>query len=104
MRYFYLAMAIGGFFLTYGLGVVFVILYGWDIKRFWDWSAGNVAGASVVVDATLSVFVFWVFAYKESKRLSMKYWWAYVISTFVLGLITPLGLFLYQREKHLNLG
>ncbi|HYH36283.1 MAG TPA: DUF2834 domain-containing protein [Candidatus Saccharimonadales bacterium] len=95
-------MAIAGFFLTYGLGVAFVILYGWDIKRFWDWSIGNAAGASVVADATLSVFVFWVFVYRESRRLGMERWWAYVASTFVFGLISPLGVFLYHREKYLR--
>jgi hypothetical protein len=101
MRYFYLAMAIAGFLLTYGLGVAFVILHGWNAGLFWDWSVGNPAGASVVADATLSLFVFWVFVYRESRRLGMKRWWLYVAATFIFGLIAPFGAFLYQRESYL---
>jgi hypothetical protein len=99
MRKFYLGMAIMGFLLTYGLGIAFFIQYGWKIGQFWDWSAGNLAGASVVVDATLSTFVFWAFVYHESKRLGVKHWWTYILATFIFGLIAPLGAFLYHREK-----
>jgi hypothetical protein len=102
MKYFYLSMAIAGFFLTYGLGVAFVMLHGWNIGLFWNWSIGNPAGASVVADATLSTFVFWAFVYRESQRIGMKRWWAYVLATFILGLIAPLGIYLYQREKQLE--
>jgi hypothetical protein len=99
---FYLGMAILGFLLTYGLGAVFVVLHGWNVGLFWDWSIGNPAGASVVADATLSVFVFWTFVYRESKRLGIERWWLYILATLALGLIAPLGLFLYQREKIFN--
>jgi hypothetical protein len=102
MKRFYLVMAIAGFLITYGLGVLFVMLHGWNIGLFWDWSVGNPAGGSVVADATLSLFVFWVFVYQESKRLGMERWWLYIAATFVLGLIAPFGLFLYQREKYLK--
>jgi hypothetical protein len=91
MKHFYLGMAVAGFFLTYG----------WDIGLFWDWSIGNLAGASVVADATLSTFVFWVFVYRESRRVHLERWWLYVVATFIFGLIAPLGMFLYQREKRL---
>jgi hypothetical protein len=102
VKIFYLALAITGFFLTYGLGVYFVLQHGWDVGLFWDWSIGNPAGASVVADATLSVIIFWVFVYRESQRLKMARWWLYVMATFVFGLISPLGVFLYQRESHLE--
>jgi hypothetical protein len=102
MRRAYLALAILGFFLTYGLGAAFVVLHGWNIGLFWDWSIGNPAGASVVADATLSTFVFWIFVYQESKRLKMPRWWAYVAATFIFGLIAPLGVFLFRREDYLK--
>jgi uncharacterized protein DUF2834 len=102
MKRAYLTLAILGFVVTYGLGAAFVVLHGWNVGLFWDWSIGNPAGASVVADASLSVFVFWVFVYKECKRLNMPYWWAYLAANFVFGLVTPLGVFLYNREKQLN--
>jgi Terpene cyclase DEP1 len=102
MRRFYLLMALLGFFITYGLGIAFLLKYGFNIKQGWDWSAGNLIGASVVADATLSIFVFWAFVYQESKRIGVKRWWAYVIATLVLGLITPMGIFLYNRERILE--
>ena len=102
MKRAYLALAVLGVLITYGLGAVFVALHGWNVGLFWDWSIGNPAGASVVADATLSVFVFWIFVYRECKRLNMPYWWGYVAANFVFGLIAPLGVFLYNREKHLS--
>jgi peptidoglycan biosynthesis protein MviN/MurJ (putative lipid II flippase) len=102
MKRFYLGMAVAGFVLTYGLGLAFFWRYGWNIGLFWDWSIGNLAGASVVADATLSTFVFWVFAYREGRRIDMERWWLYVVATFIFGLIAPLGMFLYHREKHLE--
>jgi F0F1-type ATP synthase membrane subunit a len=101
-KYFYLGMAVLGFILTYGMGALFVALHGWNVGMLWDWSAGNPAGASVTLDATLSTFVFWVFVYYESKRLGMARWWAYILATFIFGLITPFGIFLFVREDYLK--
>lgn len=102
MKYFYLILAIAGFFITYGLGVAFVILHGWNFDLFVSRSIGNTAAASAIADVTLATFVFWIFVYKECKRLNMSKWWVYVFATFIFGLITPFGIFLYVRENYLE--
>jgi uncharacterized membrane protein len=102
MKYLYLGLAIAGFFLTYGLGAVFVVLHGWDISLFWDRSIGNTAAASAIADATLSVFLFWAFVYAEARRLKMRRWGLYILATFIFGLITPWGIFLYNRESYIK--
>lgn len=102
MRNFYLVMAVLGFFLTYGFGAAFVVLHGWDFGLFVDDTLGSTAAMSAIIDVTLATFVFWVCAVREGRRLRMTRPWAYVAATFVFGLITPLGIFLYNREKYLE--
>lgn len=101
-RYWYLVLAILGLFLTYGLGAAFVVLHGWNFDLFVSRSIGNTAAASAIADVTLATFAFWIFVYRESKRLGMKRWWVYVLSTFVFGLVTPLGVYLFVRDEHLK--
>jgi hypothetical protein len=102
MKAFYLTLAILGAFLTYGLGVAFVMLHGWDLDFFVDDSIGNTAAGSAIADLTLSCVVFWVFVVREGRRLGMRHLWAYIAGTFIFGLISPLGVFLYQRERQLE--
>ncbi|MBL8061751.1 MAG: DUF2834 domain-containing protein [Anaerolineales bacterium] len=59
-------------------------------------------GALFVADLTISVFAAWTFFYNEAKRLNMKYWWAYLIATMMVGLSFALPLFLYFRERQLE--
>lgn len=98
----YLALAIIGFLLTYGLGAAFVALHGWDLDLAVSRSIGNTMAASAIADVTLATFVFWIFVYREGGRIGMRRRWAYVAATFVFGLIVPLGVFLYNREGYLE--
>jgi hypothetical protein len=54
------------------------------------------------MDLTISVIVFWVYAFAESGRLGMKNPWVYVLATLLVGLSFALPLFLYSRERKLE--
>ena len=54
------------------------------------------------MDLTISVIVFWVFAFVEASRLGMKNPWVYVLATLLVGLSFALPLFLYFRERNIE--
>lgn len=54
------------------------------------------------VDLILSVIVFWVYMIAEANRLQMKNWWLYIVATVTVGLSFALPLFLYFRERQLE--
>ena len=54
------------------------------------------------MDLTISVIVFWVYAFLEASRLQMKNPWIYVLATLLVGLSFALPLFLYFRERQLE--
>ena len=56
----------------------------------------------VGMDLTVSVIVFWLFAFLEANRLQMKNAWVYVLATLLVGLSFALPLFLYFRERKLE--
>jgi hypothetical protein len=52
-------------------------------------------------DLLVSVLVFWVFVYFESKQINLKNWWIFLPATLI-GLSFAFPLFLYVRESHLE--
>jgi hypothetical protein len=63
---------------------------------------GNRIAAAFIIDLLCVVLVALIWIVIESKRLSMKNSWIYVVLTLLFGLAGPLPLFLYQREKVLG--
>jgi hypothetical protein len=54
------------------------------------------------MDLTISVIVFWIYAFVEARRLRMKNPWVYVLATLLVGLSFALPLFLHFRERQLE--
>ncbi len=57
--------------------------------------------AAFNADLLVSILVFWVFVYMESKRIDLKNWWLFLPATLI-GLSFAFPLFLYFRESHLE--
>jgi hypothetical protein len=57
----------------------------------------------VAMDLTVSVIVFWVYVFLEARKLDMKSPWVYLLATLLVGLSFALPLFLYFRERKLEL-
>ena len=57
----------------------------------------------VTMDLTVSVITFWVYVFVEANRLQMKNPWLYLIATLLVGLSFALPLFLYFRERKLEI-
>ena len=63
---------------------------------------GSAISAATLVDFTISCLVFWPFLYAESKRVGIRFWWAFIPANLVIGLSFALPAFLYVRERRLE--
>ena len=60
---------------------------------------GSRIAAAFVTDLLCVVLAGLIWIVYESKRLGMKNSWVYIVLTLLFGLAGPLPLFLYNREK-----
>lgn len=65
---------------------------------------GNPIAAATLTDFTISCLVFWPFVFTESRRLSIGYWWLFIVANILIGLSFALPAFLYVRERRLANG
>ena len=80
-----------------------ILLYAKPVDTFKAMFASNISSA-FIIDLLFIVMLFMVWSYMESKRLGIKnivFIWIY---TFALGIAGGLPLFLYFRQKKLDLG
>lgn len=59
----------------------------------------NSVSSAVAIALILSALVFFVFAFREGKRVGMQHIWAFIPATLLVGLSFGLPLFLYRRAK-----
>jgi hypothetical protein len=102
MKNVYLALAVIGLVVAWTLIGAYVLRYGGDLGPFFGVLFSDLGTMIAVADLSISVVVFWVFAYHESKRLHMRRWWLFIIATLGVGLSFSLPLFLYVRERRLE--
>jgi hypothetical protein len=101
LKSFYLfAAIIGGIapYATYFGYLAYVPGASGALGLVWD----SAISAATLVDFAISCLVFWPFLYSESKRLGLRYWWAFILANLVIGLSFALPAFLYARERALE--
>ncbi|MEQ1515494.1 MAG: DUF2834 domain-containing protein [Usitatibacteraceae bacterium] len=101
MKNFYLIAAIVGAivpyatyfgYLSYIPGASGALSLGW----------GNAIGAATLADFTISCLVFWPFVIVESRRLSIRHAWLFILANVLIGLSFALPAFLYARERRMS--
>ncbi len=102
MRRLYLILAIAGVILPYYFFVEFLTANGLNLPLLIQQLFGTPISTFFAVDLLITVIVFWVFLYREARRLQMKRWWAYVVATLLVGPSFAFPLFLYFREPGLD--
>ena len=94
----FLFLAIGGLLGTWYFNVQ-AILAGSDF--FSDWSS-----TPAVLSATTDLFIVAtaasVFIFIEGRRLNMKYWWLYILGSFLTAIAFTFPLFLANRQRKLK--
>lgn len=97
MRRVYLIGAILGGVLPYASLVVFLLQHGFDLGLFVGQLFATPAAAMFTTDLLLSSLIFWIYLYREGRRLEMGNLWVYVALNLSVGLSLALPLFLYFR-------
>ena len=62
----------------------------------------NDIAAGFILDLLPAVMVFFVWSYRESKRLQIPRLWLYWSLSLLFGIAGPFPLFLYVRENYLK--
>ena len=102
MQIIYLFLAILGFILPYSQFIPFLLNNGLDSSLFWSQLFANQISSAFALDLFASSVVFWIFIFKEGKRIDLKFLWVYVVLNLTIGLSFALPLFLWVRSRHLQ--
>lgn len=94
----YLLLAIVGLVGTWYFNVQ-AILAGSDF--FSDWSS-TPAVSSATTDLLIVATVASIFIFLEGRRLNMKYWWLYILGSFITAIAFTFPLFLANRQRKLK--
>jgi hypothetical protein len=94
----YLVLAILGLVGTWYYNIQ-AILAGSDF--FSDWSSSP-AVSSATTDLLVVATVASIFIFVEGRRLSMKYWWLYILGSFITAIAFTFPLFLANRQRKLK--
>ena len=98
----FLLLAIIGFIVPYYFFLQLPAEDGFNLPLLIQPFFANNFMRGTAMDLTISVIVFWVYAFLEASRLQMKNPWIYVLATLLVGLSFALPLFLYFRERQLE--
>ena len=98
----YLLLAALGFLLPYAFLISFLLEFGFDLPLLIRQLFASDISTFFAVDLIIATIVFWIFLYRESRRLNVRYWGLYVLATLLVGLSFALPLFLYAREPQLE--
>ena len=99
MQIIYLVLAILGFALPYSQLIPFLTTHGFDLSLLWSQLFANRISTYFALDIFVSSIVFWIFVFKEGKRLQMKFLWLYVASNLAIGLSFALPILLLVRLR-----
>ncbi|MGA0883529.1 MAG: DUF2834 domain-containing protein [Candidatus Nanopelagicales bacterium] len=94
----YLLLAIVGLVGTWYFNVQ-AVLAGSDF--FSDWSS-TPAVSSATTDLLIVATVASIFIFLEGRRLNMKYWWLYILGSFITAIAFTFPLFLANRHRKLK--
>jgi hypothetical protein len=103
MRRLYLFLAFVGFAVpTYFLGA-FLREHGLDLPLLFSLPFANKAATFFTSDLILTAIVFLVYAFVDLRRRKQRNWWMYLLATLLVGPSFSLPLFLYLRERQVEM-
>lgn len=98
VRHFYLAMAVAGTVIPWAFFGTFFAQNGLSIPLFLQSLFVNGPAAGFSADVLLSILVFWVWSWRDARRLQIRRWWLVLPASFFVGLSLSLPLYLWLRE------
>ena len=103
MQIVYIILSLIGFVLPYSQLIPFVADSGLDFPLFESQLFANRISSGFALDVFVSSIVFWIFVFREGRRLQMKFLWIYVVFNLTIGLSFALPLFLLMRSQNTRL-
>lgn len=98
MKRFYLVAAIIGTLIPWFFFGQFISAEGVNLSLFLASLPANSVTSGATADLLISILIFWVWAYTDSRQRGIQYWWLTVVAGFTVGLSLALPLYLYMRE------
>ncbi|WP_020590868.1 DUF2834 domain-containing protein [Kiloniella laminariae] len=99
MRNFYLISAIVGTIVPWIFFGSFYNTSGFDVIKFVTQLFANDAASGFSADVLISLTVFWVWSFFDSKAHDVSKWWTVILAGFCVGLSLALPLYLFLREE-----
>ena len=99
MKRLYLILAILGLVVPYYFFVSFLLAHGLNLGLLVEQLFANEISTFFAVVLIITALVFLLFSYTESRRLGIRHWGVYLVSTLVVGPSFAVPLFLYARES-----
>lgn len=94
---FYLAAGVLGTLVPWAFFANFFVENGIDVQGFIVGLFTNGAAGGFAADVTISIAVFWVWAYSDAKQNNINNWWLILPAGCFAGLSLALPLYLYLR-------
>jgi hypothetical protein len=101
-KHLYLTLAIAGTVLPLWQFLPFLRDYGLNGSLFVSQLFATRVSAFFGLDVAVSALVLWVFVYVEGRRVPVPHRWTPVVGSIVVGVSLGLPLFLYLRERQLE--
>lgn len=99
----YALVALIGLIVTWYCNIQFMIEHGgFSVALYISENYVNYGSASIANDIIVVVIAFFIWSFREAKRLEMKHWWLYCIGTFGIAIAFTMPLFLMMRERRLR--
>ena len=102
MQWLFLGAAILGAIIPLSYLVPFLAVHGFDMPLFFRQLFQNDISAFFGTDVIVSALALLLFVFSEGRRRGMKNLWAYLLCTLLVGVSLGLPLFLFFRERKLN--
>ena len=103
-RILYLLLTIAGQVMTWKYNLQFMAESGgaFDLNKFMTDSSSNAASQSLSWDLAIACIAGLIWIYFESKRLGIRFFWAYIVLAFGIAYAFAFPLFLFVRQGKLE--
>ena len=99
----FLVLALIGLVVPYWFFFRFLSANGLNVALLIQQLFANDISTFFAVDLAISILVFWIYLFSEAFRIQMKNSWIYLLASLLVGLSFALPLFLYFRERKLEI-
>lgn len=102
LKHVYLLLFVIGTLLPATHAVLFMMENGFDIPLLFRQLFSTRAGTFFGLDVMISTVVLWVLCFTDGRMAGVKYLWAPVVASLLVGVSSGLPLYLFLREGQLE--